>query len=487
TAIRCSAYDARCYEAFSGAADACTHDCMPHGSLIGDEVESSRFFCGWYEDIRTGLEEFGRVCMGGKEKFSWDGPVPFGWNSYAGLNIEMPLMDHWKEAADFIDGELPEFRDAEGRTTINLDGNFFQDKRKMKQIVDELHRRGQLAGNYMSPLIAHKLLGFIPLRGTPGKTMKITVEDGNLVVDGKKVNASRLILRPQEKKPISTMKVTINGYEYPGGADIQLMRGSMVVNNLVACEDYLRGVLPEEMPPDWPEDALKAQAVAARTYALKHRGRHEKDGYDLCDTTHCQVYEGLDSATARTDKAVSDTYGEVLTYQDKLIEAYFHTDSGGMTERCSDVWGTEVPYLQAAKELQINTQPWTVNYSIKDFSDKLAAASRNVGTVKQVTLSKLSVGKGASDRSASGRVKSLVVKGDKGTKTITGNEMRSILKLRSTLFDVNISKNQVMIAGYGWGHGLGLSQWGAKAYADKWSYDKILYHYYKDTKLKKLY
>lgn len=322
---------------------------------------------------------------------------------------------------------------------------------------------------------------------SPGKTMKITVEDGNLVVDGKKVNASRLILRPQEKKPISTMKVTINGYEYPGGADIQLMRGSMVVNNLVACEDYLRGVLPEEMPPDWPEDALKAQAVAARTYALKHRGRHEKDGYDLCDTTHCQVYEGLDSATARTDKAVSDTYGEVLTYQDKLIEAYFHTDSGGMTERCSDVWGTEVPYLQAAKELQINTQPWTVNYSIKDFSDKLAAASRNVGTVKQVTLSKLSVGKGASDRSASGRVKGLVVKGDKGTKTITGNEMRSILKLRSTLFDVNISKNQVMIAGYGWGHGLGLSQWGAKAYADKWSYDKILYHYYKDTKLKKLY
>ena len=322
---------------------------------------------------------------------------------------------------------------------------------------------------------------------SPGKTMKITVEGGSLVVDGKKVTASRLILRPQEKKPISTMKVTINGYEYPGGADILLLRGSMVVNNLVACEDYLRGVLPEEMPTDWPEEALKAQAVAARTYALKHRGRHEEDGYDLCDTTHCQVYEGLDSVTARTDKAISDTYGEVLTHNDKLIEAYFHTDSGGMTERCSDVWGTEVPYLQAAKELQINTQPWTVNYTIKEFSAELAAASRNVGTVKQVKLSKLSVGKGASDRSASGRVKSLEVKGDKGTKTITGNDMRSILGLRSTLFDINISKNQVTIIGYGWGHGLGLSQWGSKAYADKWSYDKILYHYYTDTKLKKLY
>lgn len=322
---------------------------------------------------------------------------------------------------------------------------------------------------------------------SPGKTMKITVGDGRMIVDGKKVDASRLILRPQEKKPISTMKVTINGYEYPGGADILLLRGNMVINNLVACEDYLRGVLPEEMPHDWPEEALKAQAVAARTYALRHRGRHEEDGYDLCDTTHCQVYEGLDSVTTRTDKAISDTYGEVLTYQDKLIDAYFHTDSGGMTERCSDVWGTEVPYLQVAEELQINTLPWTVSYTTKEFSDKLAAASKNVGTVKQVKLSKLSVGKGTSDRSASGRVKSLEVKGDKGTKTITGNEMRSILKLRSTLFDVNLSKNQVTISGYGWGHGLGLSQWGAKAYADKWSYDKILYHYYKDTKLKKLY
>lgn len=322
---------------------------------------------------------------------------------------------------------------------------------------------------------------------SPGKTMKITVAGGKLVVDGKTVNASRLTLRPQEKKPISSMKITINGSEFPGGADILLTGGSMVVNNLVACEDYLRGVLPEEMPPDWPEEALKAQAVAARTYALRHRGRHNEDGYDLCDTTHCQVYEGLDSVTARTDKAISDTYGEVLTYQEKLIDAYFHTDSGGMTERCSDVWGTEIPYLQAAKELQSNTQPWSVSYSVKEFSSKLAVAGRDVGTVDQVKLSKLTVGKGASDRSASGRVKSLVVKGSKGTKTITGNEMRSMFKLRSTLFDVSLSKAQVTISGYGWGHGLGLSQWGAKAYADKLSYDKILLHYYKDTKLKKIY
>lgn len=179
-AVRCSAYDARCYTAFSGVADACTHDCMPHGSLIGEEVSSSRFLCGWYQDIRDGLEEYGRVCMEGKERFIWNGPVPFGWNSYAGLHIGMPLLDHWKEAADFLLDELPEFRDAAGKVTVNLDGNFFQDKKKMKKILDDIHARGHLAGNYMSPLIAHKMLGMIPLRGSVGRTMKsVVMKDRN--------------------------------------------------------------------------------------------------------------------------------------------------------------------------------------------------------------------------------------------------------------------------------------------------------------------
>ncbi|MBQ8995060.1 MAG: hypothetical protein IJ091_04525 [Oscillospiraceae bacterium] len=179
-AIKCSGYDARCYTAFSGVADECTHDCMPHGSLIGEQVTSSRFLCGWYEDIREGMEEFGKVCMEGKDVFTWDGPVPFGWNSYAGLSIEMPLVQHWRETARFIGEELPNFKDSNGQTTINLDGNFLLDKKQVKQVLDEIHSRGQRAGNYMSPLICHKLLGIMPLRGTPGKTMKsIVMKDKN--------------------------------------------------------------------------------------------------------------------------------------------------------------------------------------------------------------------------------------------------------------------------------------------------------------------
>lgn len=171
-AVQCSSTDARCYTAFSGIADAGTHDCMPHGTLIGDTVTSSRFMCGWYDDIRFGLEEYGRVCMEGKPSFSWNGPVPFGWNSFAGVSFEMPLIQHWKEASRFIKEETPNFCDNNGVTYINLDANFFLSKKELRNAIKEMHERGQKAGSYMAPLISHSLLGMIPLRGSAGKTMK---------------------------------------------------------------------------------------------------------------------------------------------------------------------------------------------------------------------------------------------------------------------------------------------------------------------------
>ena len=322
---------------------------------------------------------------------------------------------------------------------------------------------------------------------SPGKTMKITVQNGQLAVDGKRVPDGKIQLRPQQKRPLTEMQIVINGKTYAGGAEVQLRGGKLTVSNLVAVEDYLRGVLPAEMPYDWPEEALKAQAVAARTYAMKHRGKHEEDGYDLCASTHCQVYDGIASDKPKTNAAIRATHGEALTYKGKLIEAFFHTDSGGMTESCLEVWGTNMPYLVAADEVQKGTMPWEVSYSLADFSSKLAKSGHGVGTVKQVKLSKLHVGKGASDRSPSGRVRQLRVTGSKGTKTITGNELRSLLGLKSTLFDVHVAGGKVTISGYGWGHGIGLSQWGAKAFAAKLPYDKILAHYYKGTVLKKLY
>ena len=177
-AVKCSAHDARCFTAFSGVADSGTHDSLPHGTLIGETVSSARFLCGWYFDIREGLEEYGKVCMEGKPAFKWNGPVPFGWNSFAGLSFDMPLIRHWKEASRFIGEELPAFCDSNGSSYINLDANFFLNKKELKAAVEEIHGRGQLAGSYMAPLIAHDLIGMIPLRGSAGKTMKsVTMKD----------------------------------------------------------------------------------------------------------------------------------------------------------------------------------------------------------------------------------------------------------------------------------------------------------------------
>ena len=265
-------------------------------------------------------------------------------------------------------------------------------------------------------------------------------------------------------------------------------KDSKVEIKTIKIEEYLRGVLPKEMSPSFNEEALKAQAVAARTFALKNRKRHQAEGYDLCNTTHCQVYNGISDAHERTDKAIDDTFGEVLFYNDKLIEASFHTDSGGMTENAVDVWGTDFPYLRAATEVQTKTMPWTVKISLKDFSKKLADNKKNVGNVELVQVTNLEIGKLTEDRSTSGRVQELTILGSASQVKLTGTEMRSMFALKSTMFDIVISGDEVVIKGYGWGHGIGLSQYGAQAFAEKGhTYEDILVHYYKGTTLKRLY
>ena len=253
-------------------------------------------------------------------------------------------------------------------------------------------------------------------------------------------------------------------------------------------EDYLYGVVPKEMPPSWNAEALRAQSVAARTFALKNRKSHSAEGFDLCSTSHCQVYEGMPAETRTTTEAVDSTRGEVLFYKGTIMDALFHADSGGMTESSEYVWGTSVPYLRAVAEVQMQTQPWNRTVSMSEFAQKLEKNERAIGTLKEVRLSPLTVGKGSSDRSPSGRVRSAEFVGTKGRITLSGNELRSIFSLPSTLFSIRIGKTDINFSGYGSGHGLGLSQWGAQALADKGkSYKDILFHYYMDVTLEKLY
>ena len=323
----------------------------------------------------------------------------------------------------------------------------------------------------------------IMINAAKGTVIKKISVEGGLSIDFAHMEFNSIEILP-EKVPLKDLLVTIDGKKYYGGVNIIKNKNSLSVINIAPLEEYLRGVVSKEMSPSYPAEALKAQTVAARSFALKNRGRHEKDGYDLCSTTHCQVYIGVANFDS-VDRAIDDTHGEVLIHKGKIIDANFHTDSGGMTEDVGDVWGKATPYLVAVKEILQQAASWTVKVTAKDFSSRFG---ENFGSVKSIKLSKMTVGKATSDRTSSGRVKSAQIISTKKTLTISGTDLRRKFSLPSTLFDMTLDGDEIIFTGYGRGHGVGMSQIGARNYAGEgWAYEKILAHYYKETKLKKLY
>lgn len=309
-------------------------------------------------------------------------------------------------------------------------------------------------------------------------------QDGAFLVGREKLRSEVLVIRPAAKAG----ELSLDGRRYRGALELRHKSGGLTAVNIVPVDGYLRSVVPEEMPVDWPAEAIKAQSVAARSFALASRGRHASEGYDLCTTTHCQLYTGTTAEKSASNAAIKATRGEVLTYGGKPIEALFHTDSGGMTENSEAVWGSHVPYLRAAKDTPAKTMPWTKAISRADLERKLAAKGHDIGKVRSLVLSPLAIGRSAKDRTASGRVKTMTVKGTKGTATLSGTTWRSLLGLKSTLFDAKLAKDMVTFTGYGSGHGLGISQWGAERMAAKGaSYAEILHHYYTGTKMQQLY
>lgn len=260
------------------------------------------------------------------------------------------------------------------------------------------------------------------------------------------------------------------------------------VINTVPLETYLYGVIPAEIGSDVPLEAMKAQAVAARTYALKNRGKCRADGFDLDDTTHCEGYLGVNGETALSNAAVDDTRGQVLTYNGRLIDAPYSTDSGGMTACDGDC-----PYLQAVRDADPTDgldyanhgryHTWTQTFTPTQIAALLARDPRTqVAQFLSLTLDGLD---------ASGRITTATVTGADGTlKTVTGPQLRQIMGydlLRSTRVTLTRTpEGDYRFDGKGWGHGLGMSQDGAVAMASppyRKSYLDILKHYYVGVQL----
>jgi stage II sporulation protein D len=267
--------------------------------------------------------------------------------------------------------------------------------------------------------------------------------------------------------------VFINDNWYRGRVLVMPVEGKVTAVNWVDLEAYLYGVVGGEMPASWPQEALKAQAVAARSFALYRRDRTQGQLFDVDNTTSSQVYKGLAGEATSVQAAVNATQGQVLTYGGRVIEAVFHSSSGGYTENSEDIWQRPTPYLRSVADFDQEAPvfSWSETFSAEQFSQLVPG----VGRLQAVTTER------ATPR---GRIVSIRLQGTGGTRTLTGRELRAALGLRSTLATVSMAGDTIRVDGRGYGHGLGMSQWGARSLAGRgYSYQQILAHYYQGAVL----
>ncbi len=301
---------------------------------------------------------------------------------------------------------------------------------------------------------------------------------------------SRIELGPESSLPSGIRVkaegsiVSINQYALTGTVDVKRnAKGLFTVINELGIEDYTRAVIGEEMDPRWPVEALKAQAVATRTYALYKKARADGD-YDLCSTVNSQVFTGDAWLKDGPARAVEETRGLVLTYGGELAETLYHGSCGGVTEDASRVWDKGCGYLVSA-QCECNSQSpyarWTRKISEDELRSALAGAGYGVGVIRKIAVAK---------RSASGRASSVRIEHGSGTLVMKGNELRRALgysRLPSTFFFVVREGDGFVFTGSGSGHGVGLCQWGAKTLAEEgWDFERILAHYYPRLKLSRM-
>ena len=313
-------------------------------------------------------------------------------------------------------------------------------------------------------------------------------------------NNFNLIIRNSDKRGI-----WFKNRRYAGELRVSLNDKKLNIINYLKLEKYLKSVVGSEMPKEFPLAALQAQAIAARTYALKLLDKNKL--FDLHSTQASQVYLGLESETVKINRAVKSTNSLVLFYKDQLIDAVFHSSSGGRTESSGQVWKYQLPYLKSVIDYDHNSTKyrWTNKFT----SAELEKIFPDLGGVNSIHII---------DRSNTDRVLKIILYGTNRNKIISGKNLRKKLKLLSTKFEFDLKFNPsdssnvdnklnfdnklvndlapqplplipeeffLLVRGFGAGHGVGMSQWGAKAMAERGSsFRKILKHYYTGVQIK---
>ena len=377
-----------------------------------------------------------------------------------------------------------------------------------KWLLDSLR-----ANNYNVPFLDSEVLQSLPQvkLSIDGKQyydndFEITTQSGRILVNtvSNKKKASNLYG--------GSLKLQANAYD------------NFSLVNYVPLEIYLRGVVPYEIGPGAPKEAIAAQTIIARTYALRNLRRFITDDYQLCASVHCQVYKGISGATIKTDKAIAETKGLVLTYENELVDALYSSTTGGITASFGDVWeGEERPYLKPIIDAPVrlwnlNSKSLNTERAIRSFLDlnkgfnetglrvfrwkrtrkiadlntdlkrylkKIQHPLRDFSTIKNLEVIK---------RSSSGRILTLLVETELGNVKLHKNEVRSAFEPPiSTLFyldpiyNANSQLDAYRFTGGGLGHGVGLSQNGSYNLANLgWKAPRILAFYYPETTIKTL-
>ena len=274
------------------------------------------------------------------------------------------------------------------------------------------------------------------------------------------------------------------GYRYYGGFAFRRHIGeNITVINYVDMEDYTKGVIPYEMSSSWPKEALKAQAMCARTYAAANINQYGSYGFDMTNDTYSQVYRGTNSANATTDAAVDETADLFVTYNGKLCTTYFFSSDGGATESSENVWANAIPYLRGKEDpfeadIEFTYKSWHYEFTPDQIASKLKARGYSIGTVTSIEK----------EFTEAGNMKKLTFKDNSGKSvSVTKGNTYGVLGLPAIHFDIEYDKNsgKYIVDGGGWGHNVGMSQWGAYSMASvhDLNYAQIICFYYTNVDL----
>ncbi|MBQ7491077.1 MAG: SpoIID/LytB domain-containing protein [Clostridia bacterium] len=455
----------------------------------------------------------------------------------------------WLVGNDYLESEPGRFNAEIGAYCLQVD-DLFYDADEAFEVAEDFEYAGYDAylcyvrggfrvrvGKYLSPEDAAaarngaQRVGYDLVQRGPSGTCYTVVATGTdrILYQLDLLGDFPLGIMPMSRQTWFKQTKYYGGFEYyrPAGGDLNVI-------NVVSLTDYVKGVIPYEISPSWPVEAQKAMALCAKCYALNNYHKHSAKGFDLCNTTDCQVYRGTNGATAVSDEAVEGVSGRYVVYRGEICETFYHASSGGYTEDAINIWGKDIPYLRAVEDTYLERMlPYSNTVTLDDITWILQAKGYTTQRITDVYVSRYSAAGNVLELTAvQANGQRLVFKGDRARTalnsptrgvtvsshryTITGGTGGSTVSVngattqtgglyavggngKTTLLDAGsayvITANGVVplqitqssggtpgtyiIAGTGSGHNIGMSQWGAYSMGQKgFSCEEIISFYY---------